>query len=359
MGNNVWAPMRHAAALVGMLVLVGCGNSHTDNERISAASPAAPERSATEIEADRKAILAMAGDYKVTFDFQETVSFQEGYTPKERYKTGAHEMVRVIEDTGTYISLQHILVVGDGEKMPLMPIKHWRQDWVYEPTEVIDFIGANTWQKRRLSENDRTGKWAQVVYQVDDAPRYAGVAAWDHTNGVSRWSSPPSWRPLPRRDATKRDDYHAIIAVNRHAITPEGWVHEQDNAKLILTGDKPQVLVHEIGVNTYRHYTGFNTEIGTEYWEATEGFWAKIRDEWSTLFAANDTVALTVLGEPSEVYMQILGIAADVADGKAEENIAADEALAILRDYITTSPAAVVTRLRQHDAQTSVETYGR
>ena len=34
-------------------------------------------------EQDREAILAMAGDYKVTFDFRETVPLTEGYTLKD------------------------------------------------------------------------------------------------------------------------------------------------------------------------------------------------------------------------------------------------------------------------------------
>lgn len=349
---------RSATLIASTLMLAACGTNHAPTGGLQA-SVAVPARPAAQFEADRKAILAMAGDYKVTFDFQETVSFKADYDLKDRYKTGGHEMVRVIEDTGTFISLQHILVVGDGEKMPLMPIKHWRQDWIYEPTTVMDFIGANTWKKRELSDTERAGTWAQVVYQVDDAPRYAGVAVWDHTNGVSAWTSPPSWRPLPRRDATKRDDYHAIVAVNRHAITPDGWVHEQDNAKLILTGDKPQVLAHEIGINNYRHFDGFNTEVGTEYWNATADFWEVIRDEWSALFANNDTVALTVLGEPSEVYMQILGIAADVADGKTNSDKAAAEAVELLRGYVTTNPEAVVKRLNDKEEGGKTEAYGR
>ncbi len=341
------APLKMAAALATGLLLAACNTtSQGSNQSVAPMAAAAPAITAEKFEADRKAILAMAGDYKVTFDFQETVPFVAGYSPKDRYVTGAHEMVRVIEDTGSFISLQHILVVGDGKEMPFMPIKHWRQDWQFEPTEVMDFIGANTWQKREVSTAERAGKWSQVVYQVDDAPRYAAVAAWDHTNGIASWTSPPSWRPLPRRDATKRDDYHAIIASNRHAITPNGWVHEQDNAKLILTGDAPQVLVHEIGVNTYTHFADFETKLGTEYWEKTQGFWKTIRDEWASLFANNNRVGLTIQGEPAEMYMQILGIATDVETGKTTTAAAAEEALKVLAEYTTTTPASVAERLK-------------
>jgi len=296
--------------------------------------------------ADRAAILAMAGDYKVTFDFQETVVFQEGYTPKERYVTGAHEIVRVIEDRDDFISLQHILVVGDGDETPYMPIKHWRQDWVYEPATVLSYVGANIWQTENITAEDRTGNWAQIVYQVDDAPRYAAVAPWSHDNGVSSWTSPPSKRPLPRRDATKRDDYHVIVATNRHAITPYGWVHEQDNAKVVLSGDTPETLVHEIGVNTYRHNDSFDVKPAIEYWDKTKGYWSEIRTVWNQLVETHPQFGLTILGEPTELYMQILGIATDVEDGAKSAKEAASEATSLIKEYINPSPKSVQIRLQ-------------
>lgn len=345
-------PFKAAIALATGLLLAACNTTgQSSGQSVAPVATAAPTITAEKFEADRRAILAMQGDYKVTFDFQETVPFVAGYQPKDRYVTGAHEMVRVIEDTGTFISLQHILVVGDGKEMPFMPIKHWRQDWQFEPTEIMDFVGANTWEKRAITPSERAGKWAQVVYQVDDAPRYAAVAAWDHTNGIASWTSPPSWRPLPRRDATKRDDYHAIVASNRHAITPNGWVHEQDNAKLILTGDAPQVLVHEIGVNTYTHFDDFETRLGTEYWEKTRDFWQAIRDKWASLFENNDRVGLTIQGEPAEMYMQILGIATDVETGETSTEAASEEALKVLAEYITTEPASIADRLKGENAE--------
>jgi len=39
---------------------------------------------------------------------------------------------------------------------------------------------------------------------------------------ASTWEPEVSWRPLPRRDGTTRDDYDVIEAVNRHTITAWG-----------------------------------------------------------------------------------------------------------------------------------------
>jgi len=333
-------------AVAACLALTACNTGHSQSEVAVSHQQEAPAATKAKFKADREAILAMVGDFKVTFDFTETVAFQPGYKIKEPYITGGYEIVRVVEDTDTFISLQHILVVGDGEKMPEMAIKHWRQDWTYEPKTTFDFVGANTWKTREVSAAERAGAWEQTVYQVDDAPRYAGIAKWDHSTGSAIWTSPTNWRPLPRRDATKRDDYHVIAASNRHAITPNGWVHEQDNAKLILTGDQPELLAHEIGVNTYSKFDDFKVEIGTDYWEKTAEFWALVRAEWAQQLAEHETVGLTLLGEPSEMYMEILGIATGVADGEASAEDAAKEAVTAIQSYITYDPEPASTRLQ-------------
>lgn len=279
----------------------------------------------------------MAGDFGVTFDFRETVSFEDGYELKEKV-SGAHEVVRVIEDRGDFISLQHILVAGPE------PIKHWRQDWHYEPETVLIFVGGNAWETREVAEADREGAWSQVVYQVDDAPRYGAVARWTHENGAAEWLPAAEWRPLPRRDATTRDDYQAIDAINRHAITPEGWVHEQDNSKLILNEDTPRLLVREVGINTYRRVESSDAQIADGYWAATQEFWAGVRSEWEAL-EANGSFGLTVQGEPEPVYMPILSIAQRVAEGDIVVDDAIAEARTVVQNFSTLEIGSLADRL--------------
>ncbi len=285
----------------------------------------------------------MAGDFGVTFDFRETVSFEDGYDLKSKV-SGAHEVVRVIEDSGDFISLQHILIGGPE------PIKHWRQDWRYEPDTVLTFVGGNAWETRDVPEAERKGAWSQVVYQVDDAPRYGAVAKWTHENGVSEWTPPSEWRPLPRRDATTRDDYHAIDAVNRHAITPEGWVHEQDNSKLVLDEGAPRLLVREVGINTYRRIQSSDAHIADDYWTATQEFWAGVRSEWAKL-EASGSFGLTVQGEPEPVYMPILSIAQRVANGQIATDEAITQARSIVQDFSTREIGSLADRLASPPAQ--------
>jgi hypothetical protein len=246
---------------------------------------AAAERSAEAFQRDRAAILAMAGEFDVTFDFRETVALAEGYEFAEPKRTGAWEVVRVIEDEGDFIALQHLLLVGD-EDAPMV-IKHWRQDWEYEPDRMMAYRGHDEWAMLDLAETETAGAWSQSVYQVDDSPRYAGLARWTHDAAISTWTPEASWRPLPRRDDTTRSDYHAISAVNRHVVTPEGWVHEQDNTKMVVPvdGAAPYALVREVGVNTYRYGDLPRDDAADEYWANTAAYWARVRDFYDALEA--------------------------------------------------------------------------
>lgn len=333
--------MLAAAAMLGAIAMAGGCATNAAAPTAMAPARAAADTKDTKFEQDRQAILAMAGDYKVTFDFEETVAFVDGYELPEPYITGGYESVRVIEDRGDFISLQHILVVGGKDKFP---VKHWRQDWYYEPDTVLTFIGGNAWSHRPVSAQDRKGKWSQIVYQVDDAPRYGAIAAWSHDRGASTWTPPAEWRPLPRRDATKRDDYHAIDAVNRHAITPFGWVHEQDNSKLVLTG-KEQILVREIGVNTYIRDDSYEVAVAEDYWAATETFWAGVREKWFALEGTGMPFGLTIQGEPEELYMQILPLADAVIAGDMSNTDAIAEVHAIIDKYTTGDIGTLADRL--------------
>ena len=282
------------------------------------------------------AIVALAATVSYTADCEPAAAAPDGT-----------EVVRVIRDEPGFISLQHTLVVGGEQKFA---IKHWRQDWVYEPDCIMEFVGGNAWQKRWLTPAERAGKWAQIVYQVDDAPRYAAVAAWDHENGVSAWTSPPNLRPLPRRDATKRDDYDAILATNRHAWTPTGWVHEQDNSKLILRTGEPQILVREVGLNTYDRDDSFDETIAESYWAATEGYWAIVRDKWTALETDNAAFGLTIQGEPEALYMPLLDLAGEVESGEKSAADAGAEAVAVIDEFTITEIGTVEERLAGYAA---------
>ena len=211
---------------------------------------------------DRAAILAMSGAFEVEFNFEETVSLDEGYKLKKPYLADAYELVEVAQDTGKSITLQHLLVVGD-EDGPVV-IKHWGQVWKYEDRRTLNYEGGNTWLPVTHSNADVEGTWTQFVTQIDESPRYKAFGAWVHTANTSIWTSRLSTRPLPRREYTKRKDYDLLMVTNRHVITPEGWVHQQENSKLVSREGKRKFLCMERGLNQYRRVSDENSKGGLE-----------------------------------------------------------------------------------------------
>ncbi|MGJ3231604.1 MAG: DUF6607 family protein [Oceanicaulis sp.] len=267
------------------LALTACAATPETGASMNAGAAMTAQDERAQFEADREAILAMAGEYAVTFDFTEFLPIEAGYELKEPKVTPAREVVYVIADEGDYISLQHLLLVGP-ESEPTV-IKHWRQDWAYEPERLMDYRGFNRWEMRDVAAAEAAGAWSQTVYQVDDSPRYAGLARWEHAENASTWEPASSYRPLPRRDATIRDDYDVIDAVNRHTITAWGWTHEQDNSKVVLRDGTPRELVREHGINTYTRTDLVRDDAAEAYWAATEDYWAEVRAAWDEIMLAD------------------------------------------------------------------------
>ncbi|MFL3023677.1 MAG: DUF6607 family protein [Methylophilaceae bacterium] len=234
----------------------------------------------SKFEKDRLAILSMAGNYRVYFDFMETMGFVKNYKPQQPYQSWATEYVSVIEDKDDFISLQHITVMyfkqKDGQISDPVVMKHWRQDWKYEDNEISTYAGNRTWTNYKIPYNEQKGIWTQSVFQVDDSPRYQGYGQWIHYPNYSSWASNETWRPLPRREFSVRDDYDVMIGNNIQTITPTGWVHEQNNKKVVLADNK-KVLAKEIGIGRYERIKDFNWEAGLEYWGETQSFWKEVR----------------------------------------------------------------------------------
>lgn len=264
---------------------------------------------------DRASILAMAGTYRVKFDFKETVALVADYQPIEPKRSGGFEAVRVIEDTGRIIRLQHLLVVKDEADQPVI-IKHWRQDWIYEPETVLTYAGPDQWTLTPVAAADRADAWAQTVWQTDDSPRYGGVGHWRHDRGEHRWVSGETGRPLARRDAIRKPVYDRYYGANRHALTHAGWVHEQDNAKVGIRDGKPVTIVHEVVLNSYVPSTEFDFKAADDYMAKTATFWAAVRKEWDDVAIRHGGIHLTQEAENgSSTGKQLMELADKVAKG--------------------------------------------
>lgn len=264
----------------------------------------------SKFEQDRLAILAMQGEFKVNFDFMETVGFVEGYAPEKPYQSWGTEFVIAIEEEEKFISLQHIMVMyfnqPDGSISEPMVVKHWRQDWAYQDQKISDYVGEDTWVTKKISWNNRKGGWSQSVYQVDDSPRYEGYGEWQHFKNSSTWVSKETNRPLPRREASVRSDYDILVGTNIHSITPYGWVHEQNNSKVRLDG---VVLAKEIGLARYQRIQNFNWEAGKGYWDETKPFWSEVRKIWAAKLKATKKITVKPNINNRPLYGKMFGLA--------------------------------------------------
>jgi hypothetical protein len=313
--------MKHASAVPAYLLLLpllsACAGKSFLTTPVSADYPiverpvagcAAGENT---FDCDRRAILAMLGNYQVKFNFDETVVLKPGYERKDPKRSVAFEHVLLVEDAGKRISLQHILVMGGGAVT-----KHWRQDWVYESPKRWVYVGNQRFEQREREAAKIPGTWTQSVYEVNDAPRYSGNGKWNHKYGISTWTSERNWRPLPRREYTTREDYQLINGENRHTIAAQGWTHEQDNTKVIRPENgKDVMLVREFGFNEYRRIEGYNFEPAVAYWKSTSRFWAEIRDRWNRALVRDGSVTLSVRHGDESFNMAIL----ETADAYAKD----------------------------------------
>jgi hypothetical protein len=270
-----------------------------------------------DVERDRRAILAMAGPYRVSFDFLEVVRYDPRLKPDAPYQSWGTEYVFVAEDRPDFIALQHILVQRvqmDGGKLsePIV-VRHWRQEWRYQPESMLVYEGAETWATRSVPAEARRGAWSQTVLQVDDSPRYASVGRWQHAGGASTWISDQTWRPLPRREFSVRSDYQVLVGTNRHTITPDGWLQEENNLKLVLA--EARHLAREYGVARYQRVKDYDFGAGQRYYERTEPFWAEVRAAWREIQARAPRFSLRARVDQAQLFLPFFEYAAKLDDG--------------------------------------------
>lgn len=254
---------------------------------------------------DKEAIKKMCGCYEVTFNFAETFNNSKDslYKPSATKKDKALEWAGLIEDSKDKISIQHLLQVGD-PKSPYI-IKHWRQDWVYQNQNFYRYNGDNNWLYEMKSKSDVKKQWSQKVYQVDDSPRYEGSGTWLHVDGKSYWEN-TSDAPLPRREYTKRSDYNVTERGNRHEITKFGWVHDQDNKKIIRkTGEKDSIIAYEKGYNTYIKVNDYRCKASEEWWKKNASKWQLVRNKWDEIYKRNTNLTLKKKVQNKPLYKHL------------------------------------------------------
>ncbi|GAB3705151.1 hypothetical protein GCM10027592_37270 [Spirosoma flavus] len=250
---------------------------------------------------DIAAIKSQCGCHDVNFLYAETFAPEKSYAFKDRYTAKGTELVFVEEESGpasrpNKIVIQHLLVVSDS-----MIVKHWREDWVYQNTNLLKFDQNASWKLQKLTPDQVKGQWTQKVFEVDDSPRYEGTATWIHADGRHYWESTVD-APLPRREYTKRTDYNVMRRTNHHEIRPDGYVHEQDNDKVIRSEAGDQLLASEKGINTYKRTDDKKCQAAKDWWAKNRAYWADVRAVWNDVLTNREAV-----GIKGQVKGQVMG----------------------------------------------------
>ena len=275
------------------------------------------------LERDRRAILAMAGTFRTSFDFLEVAGFRADFHPDRPYQSWGTEYVAVVRDEPRFISLQHLLVMfmqHDGKVTGPFVTKHWRQDWRYEDDDMLTYRGRLTWGRERTPRAARRGTWTQAVFQVDDSPRYEAAGRWEHFGNVSTWRSGTTWRPLPRREWSVRKDYDVLVGTNQVTITPTGWIYEESNLKTALAAaGRPAatdpVVAKELGFNRFERVVGFDDSAGRRYQERTEPFWAEVRAAWDDVVRRHPTFTMRAAADQAQLFVPLFEYAGKLDEG--------------------------------------------
>ena len=254
---------------------------------------------------DAEAIKKMCGCFEVTFNFAETFNYSSDslYKPSHNEVSKALEYAGLVTDEAGKISIQHLLQVGNPEKP--MIIKHWRQDWLFENNNFYTFNSDNLWDFEKKSMDEVAGQWTQKVYQVDDSPRYEGSATWVHVDGKSYWENKTP-APLARREYTTRSDYNVLLRGNRQEITSDGWVHDQDNDKVIREAGKEDILLaKEKGYNTYVKVEDSRCAAAATWWKENNDKWGLVRSKWNEVYGRNKDLQLEAKVDNKPLYKHL------------------------------------------------------
>jgi hypothetical protein len=260
---------------------------------------------------DKKNIEKLCGCFDVEFKYAETFSPDPNYKFHDRDEiSGGTEFIMPIDVSDKKMVLQHLLIITDS-----MIIKHWREDWTYEEPVIWKYSGNKTWNKEQLKPEQVKGKWTQSVWEVSDAPRYQGASNWINTDDKTFWENTTD-APLPRREYSVRSDYNIMRRTNRIVLTDTGWVHIQDNQKIIRTGNTDKLLVEEKGLNTYKRIDDKQCAAAKMYWEKNKEYWGRVRKTWADYTATHSTIELKSQVNGKALHDYLFDLAKDYTTGK-------------------------------------------
>ncbi|MBC7948287.1 MAG: hypothetical protein H7Y42_10440 [Chitinophagaceae bacterium] len=280
---------------------------------------------------DKQYIKQLCGCFDVTFKYAETFSPDANYKYHDREEiNGGTELIFVVEESDRKLVLQHLLVITDS-----MIIKHWREDWRYEDTISWKYIANRVWEKERIPASRVKGQWTQGVWEVSDAPRYQGTSDWMSIDGKVSWQNTTD-APLPRREYSVRNDYNILKRTNRLVIGDSGWVHDQDNQKIIRENGKDRLLVEEKGVNVYKRITDANCASAKLYWDKNKDYWGRVRTIWNNILDRSERINLQTAINGKPLHDHLFQLAKEYSTGRVNATDVDSKISGFVREFLAT-----------------------
>jgi hypothetical protein len=122
------------------------------------------------------------------------------------------------------------------------------------------------------------------------------------------------------------------MVTNRHVITPEGWVHQQENSKLVSREGKRKFLCMERGLNQYRRVSDENSKGGFKLarkkWDQTSSFWGQVRNCWDQVISDTDEpIRYALIVDGNRLMSEVNSMARKAEKGEAINRVAIREVL--------------------------------
>jgi hypothetical protein len=251
-----------------------------------------------DLEKDRRAILAMAGNYRVSSQFVEVAGYTDAYRPPSPLLWIGMVDVKVLWNRPRTISLQYTLVTqprGEGDHaLPPVVRKFQSEEWNYENNDVHVYLGHDRWRRRLLPRTAVKGSWTVVTSDENGSPHSAALGKWNHNGGAPTFTTHSSSSPLPPRELNVRDDYNILQTTHLVTITPTGWVHTQNNRKITLeNGGRIHCLAMENGILRFQRLNSPElSNLTADYYDLTGTYWAEVRKIWNDAFRKYEAFGL-------------------------------------------------------------------
>ena len=85
-----------------------------------------------------------------------------------------------------------------------------------------------------------------------------------------------------------------MIRNNRHQITDHGWVHIQDNKKILKNDNETILLAEEKGINPYKKVSNKKCSLAESWWHENKDKWTSVRNTWEKIYDKKKDLQLNI-----------------------------------------------------------------